>query len=92
MTNRCPTYRSLVQNGIGHFKLLNQEHCLIKNSKVLFNIVKFLNISNLVMSERFRNVATLNQAFLFLIQLNKTAVQSVPKNTIGVTTFSVSSH
>ena len=44
------------------------------------------------MSERFRNVATLNQAFLFLIQLNKTAVQSVPKNTIGVTTFSVSSH
>ena len=47
----------------------------IKNSKALCKIVKFLNVSDLAIS-----IITIadghSQALLFLIKLNKTAVQS----------------
>ena len=53
---------------------------LIKNSKALFKILKFLNVSVLaIYFSDVKNFSILNKALLFLIKLNKTAVQSVPK-------------
>ena len=54
---------------------------LIKTNKALLKLVKFLTISDVANSETFRNFSILNKALMFLINLNKTVVQSAQRTT-----------
>ena len=61
--------------------------CLLsfETSSLLFYCFRFyfLLMMDKAKSETFKNFIILNKALLFLVKLSKTAVQSVPKNSIS---------